>query len=250
MRIFGLIGYPLSHSFSAGYFKEKFKNEGITDAQYLNFPISSLNEFPLILEQYSEIKGLNVTIPYKEKIMEFLDEVDNTASKIGAVNTISINKNPVTRKIKLIGYNTDADGFIASLKDLLCPDISQALILGTGGASKAIIYSLKKIGMDVLVVSRKPSKKQISYQEINNDLLKTHKLIVNTTPLGTFPKTDEAPDIPYHLLTKNHILHDLVYNPAETSFMKKGAQYGAKVKNGYQMLLEQAELAWKIWNQK
>ena len=249
MKIYGLIGYPLTHSFSSAYFLQKFLSEEIIDCEYLNFPISTIDELPEILIKFPEIKGLNITIPYKEKVMSFLNEIDDTAFKIGAVNTIRIKKNHITGENKLTGFNTDVDGFLASLQEIITPDIKNALVLGTGGAAKAVLYVLEKLEINSLIVSRKYGYNQITYQDLDEEIMHRCRLIINTTPLGTFPDTERAPEIPYRYITEDHILHDLIYNPTETLFMKKGKLHGARVKNGYQMLVEQAERSWKIWNE-
>ena len=249
MRLFGLIGYPLGHSFSVGYFTEKFRNENIRECNYRNFPIDSIEKLPGIIEKEKELAGLNVTIPYKEKVLKYLDEIDDTADQIGAVNTIKIFRGRASSEQYLKGYNTDEYGFLASLKSIPGYDVEKALILGTGGASLAVIYALQRLGVKSAVVSRNPASDQLSYRDLNKKIMDEYKLIINTTPLGTYPDVDQAPDIPYSLLNESHILHDLVYNPPETLFMKIGRERGARVKNGYQMLAEQAERSWQIWNE-
>ncbi len=247
MRTFGLIGYPLSHSFSEKYFSEKFKKEGITDAVYKPFPLENISEFTHLDEQ-QELSGLNVTIPYKEKIIPFLDEQDDPVKKIKAVNTIKFIKknNTIVKK----GFNTDVYGFTASIRPLLDSKHTKALVLGTGGASKAVEYGLKQMGIDVLFISRNPKGKQhtISYEEINKEIIQQHLLIINTSPLGMYPKEETYPGIPYQFLSSDHVLYDLVYNPEITKFMDMGKQWGTTVKNGYDMLILQAEKAWEIWN--
>lgn len=249
MRLFGLIGFPLGHSFSAGYFASKFQNEGISDAAYRNFPIENIETLPEILLANQNLLGLNVTIPYKEKVIPFLNEIDQEARNVGAVNTIKIVRNTGNTGIHLKGYNTDVYGFAISLDEVLHKDVKKALVLGTGGASKAILYSLLTRGIPSRVVSRNPSEGQLSYTDLDEKIISEHLLIVNTTPVGTFPEVNRAPDLPYGLLGNSHVLYDLVYNPEETLFMKKGEERGASVKNGYQMLVEQAERSWEIWNQ-
>lgn len=249
MKIFGLIGFPLGHSFSADYFTKKFKKEKITGIEYRNFPIDKIDLLPELIMTEKKLKGFNVTIPYKEQVMAYLNYVDEEAKEIGAVNTVVVNREPDNTGIELKGYNTDGYGFIMSLKEVLKENVKQALVLGSGGASKAVIHALRSIDIRPLVVSRNPVPDQISYKDLNKKVLSSHLLIVNTSPVGTFPEINRAPDIPYHLLGPFHILHDLVYNPEETLFMKKGKERGALVKNGYQMLVEQAEKAWEIWNQ-
>lgn len=237
---YGLIGRELSHSFSPAYFAEKFESKRI-HATYTAFPLEHIDQFPSLI-QSRKLNGLNVTIPYKESIIKFLDILDPAAEAIGAVNTIRFVDD------KLYGYNTDYKGFYDSLTPIITSrQINAALILGTGGASKAIRYALDQLHIPCIHVSRNPTEKQIGYHDIHSSIIEKHLLIINTTPLGTYPNIDQYPDIPYEHLTKEHILYDLVYNPPETAFMKNGKQYGATVVNGYQMLTNQAELAWEIW---
>ncbi|MCX7985805.1 MAG: shikimate dehydrogenase [Bacteroidales bacterium] len=248
MRTFGLIGYPLEHSFSARYFSDKFKKMGITDAQYLNFPLESIHLFPTIFEKGYNIQGLNVTIPYKQAIINFLDGLSEIAQAIGAVNTIKISKDPAGKLI-LKGYNTDEFGFRQSLIEHLKPYHTHALILGTGGASKAVEYVLKTIGINYLQVSRQPRLPgQIAYDALSKEIMQSHLLIINTTPLGMYPNIHEAPPIPYDYLTSKHLLYDLIYNPEMTTFLSEGAKRGSSIINGLQMLILQAEKAWEIWN--
>ena len=242
MKQYGLIGYPLSHSFSKGYFAEKFAKENIVDCKYDVFPLEKIEDFVELCNDKKNLIGLNVTIPYKEKIIPFLDELDETAANIGAVNTIKFSNG------KKIGYNSDAYGFEMSLKPLLKSHHTQALILGTGGASKAVEYVLKKLGIAFQYVSRTKNDKAISYEELNESIIQHSKLIINTTPIGMYPNIDTAPDIPYNVLTEKHLLYDLVYNPEETLFLKKGKEKGAQTKNGLEMLYLQAERSWEIWN--
>ena len=243
MKRYGLIGYPLTHSFSKKYFSTKFLSEGITGCEYENYPIAAIDEFPALIGSQAELAGLNVTIPYKESVITFLDELDDTAREIGAVNTIRINNG------KLTGFNTDTYGFMQSIMPLLEPMHSRALILGTGGSSKAVAWSLRKMGIDFLFVSRKPDNShEISYGELSNEVIRESKIIINTTPRGMFPKTDDAPEIPYESITASHLLFDLIYNPEETLFLKKGRAQQAKTRNGLEMLQLQAERSWKIWN--
>ncbi|MCF8379637.1 MAG: shikimate dehydrogenase [Bacteroidales bacterium] len=246
MKVYGLIGYPLGHSFSVNYFAEKFAKENITDSKYLNFPIETIEQLPLLLDTNPALRGLNVTIPYKEKVIKFLDNLDDTAERIGAVNTIKIEKD--NGKRILTGFNTDAPGFLNSLKPYLTPEITSAIILGTGGASKAISYALKSAGFSITKVSRQKEKADAGYKDIDAKMIENHHLIVNCSPIGTFPNVDVCPDIPYNFLTPEHLVFDLVYNPELTLFMKKAMEKGAKVLNGYQMLINQAEESWKIWN--
>lgn len=243
----GLIGYPLTHSFSARYFAEKFDKEGIEGFSYENFEIPTIEDFPDVIKNNPEVVGLNVTIPYKEQIIPYLDELDDEAREIGAVNTIRVIR--TEDGVKLKGYNTDIYGFRETLKPLLKMNHYKALILGTGGAAKAVEYVLKKIGLDVLYVSRNPSsEKEKSYDELNDVAVKNFPVIVNSTPLGMHPKVGVCPDLPYKDLTEDNLLYDLIYNPAETLFMKKGAEQGAITQNGLGMLKLQAEKAWEIWN--
>ena len=243
MKLYGLIGFPLTHSFSKKYFTEKFQRENITDSNYENFPLLSLDEFPGLIHSHPELKGLNVTIPYKEQMLKFLDEIDEAAKEIGAVNTIKIADG------KLKGFNTDYLGFMQSIIKILEPHHSHALILGTGGSSKAVGYGLKKMGIDFHYVSRNPEQlEELNYSELDKDAIRSHKLIINTTPLGMFPDVDQCPPISYEFLTASHLLYDLIYNPEETLFLKKGKEQMAKTENGLEMLQLQAERSWEIWN--
>ena len=276
MTTYGLIGYPLGHSFSRKFFTEKFEKEGI-DAQYLNFEIPSIEEFPEIIKNNPELRGLNVTIPYKQQVMQYLDEISEEAKAIGAVNVVRIERpspqpSPIMGRetmrnagnkpdglpIKgdmseglrgtLIGYNSDVIGFVESIKPLLKPHHKKALILGTGGASKAIRYGLeKKLGMKTLFVSRSAREGMITYEEVTAEVLKEYEVIVNCSPVGMYPHVDECPALPYEAMNENNLLYDLVYNPLETLFMKKGAEQGATVKNGLEMLHLQAIASWKFW---
>lgn len=248
MDKYGLIGYPLKHSFSIVYFNEKFKAENI-DAEYVNFEIPRIEEFMEVVEENPNLCGLNVTIPYKEQVIPYLDELDKDTAKIGAVNVIKIIRLP-KGKVKLVGYNSDIIGFTRSIEPLLRPEIHMhALILGTGGASKAIRRGLENLGVQCTFVSRtKKNDEVLTYQELTPEVMQQHKVIVNCTPVGMYPKVDDCPDIPYQLLTPDHLLYDLLYNPDETLFMKKGRAQGATVKNGLEMLLLQAFAAWEIWH--
>ena len=246
MKTYGLIGYPLEHSFSQKYFTEKFEKEDI-NARYLNFPISSMDDFPELFTHHPYLAGLNVTIPYKEQVFRFLYEVDPMAEKIGAVNVLKITWDNLNYTLK--GYNSDITGFKKSIFPLLTIDHKKALVLGTGGASKAVVAALEQLNIDFRHVSRTPKDDNtLTYEQLNADIISEHKLIINTTPLGMYPKTDSCPDIPYEALTPEHLLYDLVYNPEETLFLKKGKEKGAKTKNGLEMLHLQAEEAWRIWN--
>jgi len=240
---YGLVGKDISYSFSRKYFKEKFISHHFDNCEYLNFDIPTIKDFPKIIADTKGLKGLNVTIPYKEVILPYLDSLSKNAKKIGSVNTIIIDK-----KKKLKGYNTDFYGFKKSLKPLLKPHHTKALILGTGGASKGIAFGLKKLQIEYDFVSRNPDEYQLSYDELNAETFEEYTIIINTTPVGTFPNVDEAPQLDYSLFTKKHIAFDLVYNPEETQFLKHAKSSGATPKNGYDMLVFQAEKSWKIWN--
>ncbi|MBT0608504.1 shikimate dehydrogenase family protein [Aequorivita echinoideorum] len=242
MSKFGLIGKNISYSFSKKYFSEKFQKEKLPHS-YENFDIAQIDYFPQILSENTNIKGLNVTIPYKEKIIQYLDGVDEIAKKIGAVNTIKI-----TETRKLIGYNTDYFGFQKSLEEFLPLQKKTAFILGTGGASKAIAFALENLGFSFTYVSRNAGSESLAYSDLSKNIIENNLLIINCTPLGTFPKIEEFPPIPYQFLTENHLLFDLVYNPSETAFLKKGKENGARTSNGLKMLQLQAEKAWEIWN--
>ena len=244
MRLFGLIGYPLSHSFSKKYFTEKFEREGLTDCSYEIFPIPSIDQFPEILKNNPEFVGLNVTVPYKQLVVPFLDSVVNIPVEINACNCIKLIDG------KLIGYNADHIGFEKSFSPLLKPQHKKALVLGNGGATAAVIFVLKKIGIEYVIVSRVPVNDTIiHYKEIDENMMKENLIIINTTPLGMYPETDVCPDIPYQYITGGHLLYDLIYNPAETLFLKKGKERGAIIKNGEEMLVLQAEESWQIWNE-
>ena len=247
MTTYGLIGYPLGHSFSRKFFTEKFEQEGI-DAQYLNFEIPSIEEFPDIIQNNPELRGLNVTIPYKQQVMQYLDEISEEAKAIGAVNVVRCQRSTVNCQPHLTGYNSDVIGFVESIKPLLKPHHKKALILGTGGASKAIRYGLeKKLGMETLYVSRTAREGMITYEDVNEAVLKEYEVIVNCSPVGMYPHMDECPALPYEAMNENNLLYDLVYNPLETLFMKKGAAQGATVKNGLEMLHLQAIASWEFW---
>lgn len=246
MKLFGLIGYPLGHSFSEKFFTEKFQKENI-HACYKLFPIENIQLFHQILEKNPTIEGLNVTIPYKEQIVPYLDELDKTAAEIGAVNVIKIKKD--VNQVKLIGYNSDIIGFEQSIRPLLTEHHKKALILGTGGASKGVAYVLKKLNIDYTFVSRNKKVDCFTYEELNKEIINSHTLIVNCSPIGTYPNTEVCPNIPYEGLSKQHLLYDLIYNPEKTLFLKKGEMEGATIKNGLEMLHKQAISAWEIWNQ-
>lgn len=251
-KLYGLIGYPLTHSFSKKYFTEKFAKENISDSEYNLFPIESINQLPQLIKDNPNLCGLNITIPYKESVIPFLDELDETAKKIGAVNCIKIESGIKNQVLRLKGYNTDVFGFRQSIKPFLENHHERALILGTGGASKAVHYVLKEIGIDCYFVTRDKSnaknEKVFQYDELNENMMNAFKLIVNTTPVGMFPNEANAPQIPYEFISSSHLLYDLVYNPAETEFLKRGKAKGALTVNGLSMLQQQAEEAWRIWN--
>jgi shikimate dehydrogenase len=243
MLLYGLIGYPLAHSFSKDYFSEKFRKEGIKDCRYENFQLADISDLPGIINKNPDLHGINVTIPYKESVLRFLNESDELVQQTKACNCIKlVNK-------KLIGHNTDVIGFEKSLLSKLDRSHRNALILGTGGAAKAVEFVLRKLSIPYRYVSRYPSVKNLSYEQLTPHIIEKNTLIINTTPLGMYPKVTEAPPLPYDLITQKHFLFDLIYNPAKTLFLKKGEQQGATVQNGYDMLVYQAEESWKIWNQ-
>lgn len=242
MRTFGLIGKNIDYSFSKSYFSAKFEKEKI-NAEYLNFDLRDIKEFRDVIKESLNLSGLNVTIPYKQEIITFLDEMSPEAKEIGAVNAINVKGN------KLIGHNTDYIGFSESIKPFLKPGHKKALILGTGGASKAVEYAFQKLNIETKFVSRNPGKNKISYQELSEEILQEYTIIVNTTPLGTFPEVMDHPEIPFQFLNKKHLVYDLIYNPAATALLKRAAQQGATTTNGLKMLELQAESAWEIWNQ-
>lgn len=243
--LFGLLGKNISYSFSKTHFSKKFMDLQLTNHKYVNFDIENIEDFLEIVSKYNKsLKGCNVTIPYKESIFNYLDEIDRTASEIGAVNTIKFSSDG-----KLVGYNTDVVGFEKSLIPLLKTHHTKALILGTGGASKAVAYVLKKIDIDYFKVSRNPKDNLVlTYADISNQLLNEYSLIINCSPLGTYPNINEKPIIPYQFLTSKHLLYDLIYNPVETAFLIEGKKRGTQVKNGLEMLELQAEESWRIWN--
>jgi len=244
MDVYGLIGYPLTHSFSKGYFTEKFKRENIQKKIYELFELKDIAEFPDLIALQPALKGLNVTIPYKEVVIKYLNGLDAAAEKIGAVNVIKVNSG------KLIGYNSDYYGFRQSLEKLIPANYKgmKALVLGNGGAAKAVKTALDDMQIPYQVVVRKDENNSIRYEKLTDSIINTHHLIINTTPLGMYPKTDTLPSIPYSALTSDHYLFDLVYNPEETLFLKKGKEKSARTKNGLEMLQLQAEKAWEIWN--
>lgn len=246
MNAYALIGYPLGHSFSKKYFTEKFEKMGLSEThEYKLFELLDIQELPQLLKNEPNLKGLNVTIPHKQAVMPFLDSLDASAEKVGAVNVIKFMEDG-----RLIGYNSDYYGFKTSLEDFLSEvnmSSIKALVLGNGGAGKAVVAALKDLGIDYKTVSRTKSEENISYDEIFT-IIADYQLIINCSPVGTYPKSDQCPDIPYESLTENHFLYDLVYNPLETLFLQKGKEKGAKIHNGLRMLHLQAEKAWEVWN--
>jgi shikimate dehydrogenase len=243
MRRFGLIGKTLKHSFSKTWFTEKFADEGITDCSYENFELPSIDSFPELIKSTPDLAGINITIPYKELVLQYLHHADNTVKEIGACNCIKVDNG------LLLGFNTDAVAFEKSLRTKLLPHHQCALVLGSGGASKAVQYALKQIGMDFLVVSRDKKTNQLGYEDVGLEVIEGHQVIINTTPLGMYPNVDDDPPIPYEMLTPEHLLFDLVYNPPESKFLQQGKKQGADIINGYDMLVGQAEESWRIWNE-
>jgi shikimate dehydrogenase len=241
MQRYGLIGFPLKNSFSANYFNQKFAEHGL-DAIYQNFALESIEAFPKLITNHEDLNGLNVTIPYKQQVIPFLNHLDVVAQQIGAVNTIKFTQN------ELIGYNTDVFGFEKSILPLLKPWHQSALVLGTGGASKAVNYVLNKLGIKHTLVSRKPDE-GLLYEELDKSFIRSHQIIINCTPLGMFPFVDDYPPIPYKYITNLHLVYDLIYLPEETLFLKQAREKGAITKNGLEMLTLQAEKAWQIWNE-
>lgn len=237
----GLIGRTLQHSFSRNYFEEKFAREGLSGYSYSNFELQEMEELPRLLETNPELQGLNVTIPYKEAVLAYLDQLSDEAQEIGAVNTIAI------RDGKLFGFNTDVYGFRESLKPLLKPNHKNALVLGTGGASRAVVYALRQLGLKPQLVGRNPKENILGYDEASARLSE-FQIVVNTTPLGTFPKTDEKPPLNTGRVLENYLFYDLIYNPGETGFLREAKSRGASTKNGHEMLILQAEKAWEIWH--
>lgn len=246
MRKFGLIGYPLGHSFSKKYFAEKFSVKKINDCSYENYPLENLKLLQNLLSAESDLCGLNVTIPYKSEIISYLDSIEPEANEIGAVNVLKIKR--LNGVIKLSGYNSDVTGIRDSLLPYINGTVSNAIVLGTGGSSRAVCYVLIKYGFKVTLISRNKKPGVLAYSDISSGLINSADLIINTTPLGMFPNTDSKPDIDYSLLKKKHVLFDLVYNPELTSFLKIGKEMGCTTINGIKMLHSQAERAWAIWN--
>ena len=250
MRTFGLIGYPLDHSFSEEYFLDKFSKEAIDDAIYQNYPLESIDELRDLIEFEPDLVGLNITIPYKTAVLPLLDAIDPMAKSIGAVNTIKIERDEEDpSEYTLTGYNTDAHGFKESLSPLLEENHKEAIVFGTGGASLAVTHVLKELGIPFLQLSRDPqSELQMSYDFIEPAIIEISKLLINTTPVGMYPNVDEAPKIPFEGITSDHLVYDLIYNPEETLLLKESKARGAQTKNGQQMLELQAEKSWEIWN--
>lgn len=246
MDKYGLIGFPLGHSFSIVYFNEKFQSEGI-DAVYENFEIETIEQLKIVLDTNPELRGLNVTIPYKQEVMKFLHEISPEAQVVGAVNVIRIERKGSKSVLK--GFNSDVIGFQQSIEPILESHHKKALILGMGGAAKAVDYVLKKMGLETLYVSRNKAEGAILYDEVDEKIIKDYPVIVNCTPVGMYPNIEECPRLPYHAMDSHTLLYDLLYNPDETMFMKKGKEYGAMVKNGLEMLLLQAFASWEFWHE-
>ena len=247
MDKYGIIGHPLGHSFSKNYFNEKFHDEGI-DAEYINFDIQNIGNLPEVLATNPELKGLNVTIPYKEKVLSYLDYISVEARAIGAVNVIRVEHKG--NNVLLKGYNSDVIGFTRSIEPILEKFHRKALVLGTGGASKAVSYGLRSLGLETVLVSRFERPGTIQYKDITPDVVREYKVIVNCTPCGMYPNYEECPELPYEAFDSHNLLYDLIYNPDETLFMKKGREQGALTKNGIEMLLLQAFASWDFWNGK
>lgn len=246
MRKYGLIGFPLGHSFSQKYFTEKFAREQINNCSYENFPIDSVDLLPELIRDNTDLCGLNVTIPHKTNILKYVDVKDPAVIEIGAANVLKIKR--LEGKLQIYGYNSDITGICDSVMPFISGNCKNALILGTGGSSRAVAYTLKKLGLQISVVSRKRSPELINYRDLNASLLERTDIIVNTTPLGMFPDITSRPEIDYELLNENHILFDLVYNPEMTTFLKMGKERGCKIITGLKMLYSQAERSWEIWN--
>lgn len=242
-QLFGLVGRNIDYSFSRKYFTERFEKDDQPDFSYVNFDLADISEFPSIIQNNRNLKGLNVTIPYKESVIPYMDKMSANAEKIGAVNTIRF-----TKKGYLKGYNTDFYGFKKTLKPLLQPHHKKALILGTGGASKGVAFALNQLGILYTFVSRQATENNIDYDRINATTFDNYQIVINCTPIGTSPDIDKFPDLPYEFFSEKHIAFDLIYNPEETAFLKKAKANGALIKNGYDMLVYQAEKSWKIWN--
>lgn len=245
-KIYGLIGFPLTHSFSKDFFNRKFRAENI-NAEYVNFEIPDIGDFMEVIAEHPNLSGMNVTIPYKEQVIPYLDDLDPVARRIGAVNVIKFIGSPAANDFRMVGYNSDVVGFTDSIRPMLKPCHRKALVLGTGGASKAVAVGLESLGLEVQFVSRTKRPGVITYSEVTPEVLDAHKVIVNTTPLGMYPHVDECPALPYEAMNHDFLCYDLLYNPERTLFMKRAAEYGAEVKNGLEMLLLQAFVSWEIW---
>jgi shikimate dehydrogenase len=246
MRKFGLIGYPLGHSFSGKYFAGKFAREGISDCSYQNYPLETLEKFPDLISENPELCGLNITIPYKTEIIKYIDDTEPAVKDIGAVNVLKIKRSK--HKIRISGFNSDVTGIEASLVPFITAQIRNALVLGTGGGSKAVAFTLKKMGINIIFVSRTSKKNCITYEDLTSSVMQKSDIIINTTPLGMFPDITTRPGINYNLLNEKHILFDLVYNPEITSFLCSGQERGCRIITGLKMLYAQAERSWEIWN--
>lgn len=244
MKMYGIIGFPLTHSFSKKYFTDKIEKEGIIESVFDLFPLNTIEEFPTLLSKHPSLKGLAVTIPYKEQVLKYISNLSEEVKQIGAANCIRIKGD------ELMAFNTDIIGFERSFVKHLKPQQTKALVLGTGGASKAVQHVLKNIGIEFLVVSRNAAENSIRYADITETVIKDHKIIINSTPLGMSPSENSCPDIPYHFLTVDHYLYDLVYAPAKTLFLQNGEAHGATIENGFEMLIIQAEENWRIWNEE
>lgn len=247
MELYGIIGKPLGHSFSRDYFTERFRQIG-RDAAYVPFPLESIEEFPSLVCSHPELVGLNVTLPYKQLVIPYLDALSAEAAAIGAVNVIQIDRDG--SRMRLTGHNTDVIGFSRSITPMLCIGHTRALVLGTGGASQAVRYALRKLGIQATLVSRSPAEGQLGYGDLSEDIMHIHTVIVNATPLGTYPATHGCPDIPFQWIGTGHLCFDLVYNPAKTLFLQRAEAQGATIQNGLEMLHIQADEAWKIWNKE
>lgn len=241
----GLIGYPLGHSFSKNYYLAKFEKENINNVHYDLYAIEHINQFPDLFNQNPEFKGFNVTIPHKQSVIPFLNQLSEEAAQMKAVNCITITYQD--GKTILKGYNTDAFGFQKSLEPLLKPNHNKALVLGNGGAAKSVFYSLAQLGIPYQVISRSKETGDLTYEDLTDEIISAYPLIINCSPVGTYPTIEACPNIPYDGITENHLLYDLIYNPEETLFLKKGKEKGATIKNGYEMLVLQAEKNWEIW---
>lgn len=245
--LYGLIGFPLRHSFSIDYFNAKFDAEGLS-ACYVNFEIEDVGDLMEVIAEYPNLNGLNVTAPYKEQVIPYMNDLDESARAVGAVNVIKFVRGVKDNDLQLVGYNSDVTGFGMTMQPLLSPTRQAALVLGSGGAAKAVATALEKLGVKVDIVSRRKSATTLTYEELTKQMVHDHKIIVNATPVGMFPHVEECPDIPYRFLTPDHLCYDLIYNPNETKFMRLSREHGAQVKNGLEMLLLQAFKSYEIWN--